>query len=207
MRQRWLFALVLLVAGAVGAHAQEHVERADTTACRPKPFPVMGAPLFADPFQALYLSGMPEMPESKEERAARINRETFLRVMASVQQNLAPYRPASLSRTEMALLFIGSLFLTSPYQFREGTTPVMNASNPFVYAVVPGGVPVVYRYSPEAFPQSIRLEHDFKSGTYRQVMVRWEDLEKSMSRSFGGSPYRTEPVPKVQFHSTDKLAP
>ena len=72
----------------------------------------------------------------------------------------------------------------------------MSASNPFIFARTPGGAPVVHRYSPKAFPQCIRTEFDFQSGTYKHVMVKWNEFES-----------RLEPVPRMQFHSTDKLAP
>lgn len=206
MRQKWLLTVVLLVAGAIGLHAQEYGEKVDTVVVRPIPLSTVNDSVFFNPWQPYYLSPDAEAVENKEQRAARINRETFQRVMASVNHNLSWHRPPELTGTEKALLFIGSLFLTSPYQFREGTVPVMSASNPFMFAYTPGGAPVVYPYSTDAFPQCIRLDYDFMSGTYKQVMVKWEDVQRSMVRSFGG-PYRTEAVPKMQFHSTDKLVP
>ena len=206
MRQKWLLTVVLLVAGAIGLYAQEYREKTDTVVVRPIPLSTLNTPVFFNPWQPYYLSPDAEGVESKEQRAARINQETFQRVMTAVHHNLSWYRPPKLSSTEKALLFIGSLFLTSPYQFREGTVPVMSASNPFMFATTPGGAPEVYPYSSEAFSQCIRLDYDFKSGAYQQVMVKWEDVQRSMVRSYGG-PYRTEAVPKMQFHSTDKLAP
>ena len=47
----------------------------------------------------------------------------------------------------------------------------------------------------------------FSSGTYKQVMVKWEELERSMARSHGG-PYRLEPVPRMRFNNYgDHLVP
>lgn len=203
MKAKWLYTLVLLVAGAIGLQAQERVVKVDSAAGAPQSLPLMGAPVFLPPWHPFDLSRAADLEETKEQRAARINRETYQRVMASARENL---RPLQLSGTERFLLFIGSMFLTSPYKFRAGTVPVMNASNPFIYAIPPGGAPYEPIYSPSAFPQCIRTEFDFRSGTYRQVMVKWNEVEQNMARSFGG-PYRTEPVPKVQFHSTDRLAP
>lgn len=206
MGKKWLYTIVVLLVSAISMHAQEHVEKTDTVSIKPKPFPVIVSPLFSNTWKAYYLSPDPVEMESKEQRAARINQETFYRVMASVNQNLNWYRPPALSNTEMALLFVAGLFLTSPYKFQPGTVPLMNASNPFMFAVTPGGAPYVYPYSSDTFPQCIRTEYDFKSGTYQQVMVKWDDVEESMTRSFGG-PYRNDPVPRMQFLSTDKLIP
>ena len=166
MKKKGLYTVVLLLVSAIGLHAQEHV---DTTVIRPHPAQ-MNVPL------ELVLPVIPlpalEQPESKEEQAARINKETYLRVMASVNQSLAPLKPPHLSNTQKALLLVGSLFLTSPYKFRDGTVPVMNASNPNMFLVTPGKAPYDHPYSPEAFPQCIKTEFDFATGTYKQVMVK-----------------------------------
>jgi len=202
MKQKWLYTIVLLMAGVIGLHAQEYK---DTTVIKPEP--LVNAPILSG-------NGLPFFPiptfegtESKEDRAARINQETYLRVMDAVNRDLAPFRPPHLTQTQMALLFIGGLFLNSPYKFRPGTVPVMNGSNPFMYSVVPGMAPYELKYSPAIFPQAITTELDFSSGTYRQVMVKWDDLEKSMTRSFGG-PYRLEPVPRLRSNTAiDRLMP
>ena len=189
--------LVLLMVTTIGLYAQEKV---DSLRIKPKPAPETVAPVFSADRLPLFLLPSPDERESKEEMAARINRETYLRVTASVNQSLAPLRPPHLSPTQKALLFIGGLFLTSPYKFRPGTVPVMNASNPFMYAVTPGMAPFEHPYSPDEFPQAIRTEFDFTSGTYKQVMIKWTDLENSMARSFS-SPYRLEPVPRFRYNN------
>ena len=189
--------LVLLMVTTIGLYAQEKV---DSLRIKPKPAPETVAPVFSADRLPLFLLPAPDERESKEEMAARINRETYLRVTASVSQSLAPLRPPHLSATQKALLFIGGLFLTSPYKFRPGTVPVMNASNPFMYAVTPGMAPFEHPYSPEVFPQCIGTEFDFASGTYKQVMIKWTDLENSMARSFS-SPYRLDPVPRYRYNN------
>ena len=202
MYKKWFYTVVLLMAAAIGLHAQEHV---DTVTIKPKP--ITSLSLFSGTWQPVFPSLGGTAEESKEERAARINRETYTRVMASVQQNLSWHQPAKLSKAEMALLFVGGLFLNSPYKFRPGTVPLMNASNPFVYAVTPGKAPFEHPYSTDKFPQCIRTELDFSSGTYKQVMVKWEELERSMAKSYGG-PYRLEPVPRMRFNNYgDYLVP
>lgn len=197
MKQKWIYTLVLLMAGAMGLHAQEYVDKADTVVIKPRPLPLMGVPSLLQPYQ---FSLAPDPFETKEQRAARINQQTYDRVMTSVNQNLNWFKPPHLTQLQMALLLVGGLFLTSPYKFQPGTVPLMNASNPFVYARTPGMAPYEHRYSSDAFPQCIRTDFDFRSGTYQQVMIKWEEVEKSMARSYGG-PYRNEPVPYMHFSS------
>lgn len=203
MKQKWIYTLVLLLAGSLCLNAQEYVEKADTVTIHPRPLPLMGAPSFLQTPEFLMA---PDPFETPEQRAARINWQTYDRVMTSVNQNLSWYKPPHLTKAQMVLLFIGGLFLNSPYKFQPGTVPLMNASNPFIYARTPGMAPYEHRYSPEAFPQCIRTEFDFTSGTYRQVMVQWNEVEKSMVRSYGG-PYRNDPVPKMQFSSDRMMLP
>ena len=121
--------------------------------------------------------------------------------MSSVYYNLSWYRPIQLTDAQKKLLLAGRLFLTSPYSYPKGAVPVMNASNPFIYAYTPGWAPYEHRYSPNRFPQSIRTELDFSTGTYKQVMVQWEDLQKSMATRYGGFSQQYAPIP------TDPLRP
>lgn len=192
---KWLYTVLLLMASAIGLHAQEKV---DSTVIKPTLNPILETPARTQIVLPILMAPSLDEQESKEEMAARINRETYLRVMTSVHQSLSLNRPPLIS---------GTPFLTGPYQFRPGTVPVMSATNPFIYAVTPGMTPYAHRYSPDVFPQCIRTELDFSSGTYRQVMVQWKELEKSMSRSFGG-PYRLEPVPRIRYNnSLDSIIP
>ena len=200
MRQKWIYTAALLVVGAIGLQAQEYIEPADTVTIRPKPLTVIGTPATFSILQPYFYLQLPDEGETREQRAARINRETYQRVLTSVDQNLYWNKPPHLSNTAKVLLFIGGLFLSGPYRFQPGTVPLMNTSNPFIYARTPGMAPYEYPYSPDAFPQCIRMEYDFKSGTYQQVMVKWEEVERSMARSFGG-PYRNDPVPRMKFSS------
>ena len=73
---------------------------------------------------------------------------------------------------------------------------MMSTSNPFIYAYTPGWAPYEHPYSPAVFPQSIWLEFDFTTGTYKQVMVKWDDLQKSMANNFGGFGQQYVPIPE-----------
>ena len=143
----------------------------------------------------------PDPFETKEQRAARINAMTSASLMSSLNYNLSWYRPPHLSEGAKWALFAGSLFLSNPYAFPKGTVPMMNTSNPFIYAYTPGWAPYDHPYSPDLFPQSIRLEFDFTTGTYKQVMVKWDDLQKNMANSFSNSYPQYAPIP------TDPLRP
>ena len=69
----------------------------------------------------------------------------------------------------------------NPFAIPYGHVPMGNSSNPFVTAMTPGWQPEPYKYSPESIPQCIRLEYDFASGTWKQVMVDWEEYTEQMS--------------------------
>lgn len=207
MRGRLSLLLILLLAGSFSLHAQDHpvnvpdgpVVRADSTRQKTQILPWLGTPVFSTVRMPSFLS--PDPFETKEQRAARINALTSANVMSSLQYNLSWYRPPHLTEAQKLLLFAGSLFLTSPYSFPKGAVPVMNASNPFIHAYTPGWAPYEHPYSPDRFPQSIRLEFDFTTGTYKQVMVKWEDVQKSMATSFGSFSQQYAPIP------TDPLRP
>ena len=204
MKRIWLSLVGCLLAGGIGLHAQEE-KRADTVVLRPHPLPVLLSPFDAPLLEQPFSLELPDPGETKEQRAARINKETYRRVMTSVENNLSWHKPRKLSQAELALLSIGALFLKGPYSFQQGTRPVMSASNPFMFNKEPGGAPIIHPYSPDAFPQCIRLEYDFKSGTYKEVMVRWEEVQKSMARRYGPPIY--DPIPPMKNHSTDYLVP
>ena len=145
----------------------------------------------------------PPLFETKEERASRINARTEADVIRSLQQNLQWYQPPRFSRTDKMLLRFAGLFLTSPYRLPEGCVPLMNASNPFFFVRTPGLAPYEHLYSPTFFPQCIRTDYDFASGTYKQVVVPWSTVNTNLTRSFGG-PYQNAPVPKMYFTSTER---
>ena len=200
---RRLFSLiVLLCAGALVLRAQEvpvtvldgPVVKADSLQRRPELLPPMGGPAFPTIRMPEILS--PQGYESKEQRAARINAAARANVMNYTSQSLVWYRPPKLSREVRAALTVASLFLGNPYGFRSGYVPLMNHSFPFIEAKTPGMAPYDNPYTPDRFPQTIRLEYDFATGTYKQVMIPWEEYEKKMARSFGGA-YSTAPVPKI----------
>ena len=211
MIKKLLFSTLLLVTEAILLKAQDYsvsmtdgpslTVKADSLIYQPQTLPLLDGAF--DPIIQLPSTLVPPLFETKEQRAARINARVEADVMRSVGQNLHWYQPPKLTRTTYVLLWVGGLFLSNPNRFPDGCVPMMNPSNPFFYFKTPGMAPYEHIYAPEFFPQCIRTEYDFASGTYKQVVLPWQQINANMSRSFGG-PYRNEPVPKMYFSSTER---
>lgn len=134
--------------------------------------------------------------ETREQLAERINAQANASVMLSVDKDLYWHRIPKYSRSVRMAMSLAGLFLSNPFGFADGYVPLMNPSFPFIFAATPGWAPYEHPYSTEAFPQSVGAEFDLATGTYKQVMKDWSEVQKNMARSFGGS-YRYEPVPKI----------
>ena len=67
--------------------------------------------------------------------------------------------------------------------FPEGCVPLMNASFPFIYAKTPGMAPYDNPYTSDQFPKCIESEYDAATGTYKQVMVDWSEVQSKLSKS------------------------
>lgn len=211
MGRKWLYILLLLAAGSRGLQAQDYavsvldgpVVKADSLKTRPEFLPLIVNPAFPRIGMPSRLSPLPDAFESKEQRAARINALTANGVMHSVGTNLILYRPPKFSAPARTALFVAGLFLSNPYGFADGYVPLMNPSFPFITAYTPGMAPYDNPYSPDRIPQCIRLEYDAATGTYKQVMVPWADVQKSLNRSFGGS-FRNDPIPQIPVTPVDR---
>ena len=155
-------------------------------------------PILAYPrFPLIRNSSFPAMPlfETQEQRAARINRQTFDAVMFSVDRNLYWQRQQKIPKLWMPAIFVARLFLSNPFGFPEGCVPLMNASFPFIYAKTPGMAPYYNPYTSDQFPKCIETEYDFATGTYRQVMVDWSEVQSRLSDSNFG--FSSQPVPNI----------
>lgn len=104
------------------------------------------------------------------------------------------------------LFSVLKLFLTSPYKFQDGYVPVMSASNPFMAIKTPGGAPYENPYSPDKFPQAVRMEYDTATGTYKPVMVDWKEYQKQLDVRYN-IPIENRPIPKVPLAPGDRLVP
>lgn len=179
--------------------------RVDSLSVNPSAKPdVMPMPAFPR-FQMMQASPTLLMPafETKEQRAARINRQTYDAVMLSVDQNLYWHRTPKIPKQWMPVIFVAKLFLSNPYAFPEGYVPLMNHSFPFIYAKTPGMAPYDNPYTSEQFPKCIETEYDAATGTYRQVMVDWSELQKKMSQSSFGRTY--QPVPSIPVTPVERM--
>lgn len=149
--------------------------------------PLLPAPVFRAPMLPSLLR--PQMPATREEKAAYVNALVHSSVMKSVDGNLK-YVPMVDIDAKTGWKPFGN-----PFAIPYGYVPMGNSSNPFIVALIPGWEPEPDKYSPEAIPQCIRLEYDFATGTYRQVMVDWDEYSRQMS----GFPtnLQTQPVPSI----------
>ena len=211
MSRRLFSVFVMLCAGTLVLRAQDHpvtvpdgpVVKLDSLQSRPQPLPVMSYPLSPGIRQPSILR--PPLFETKEQRAARVNAAVQTNVMNYTDQSLRWYRPPKLSREVRAALFVTSLFLSNPYGFREGYVPLMNHSFPFIEAKTPGMAPYDNPYSPDRIPQAIRSEYDFATGTYKTVMVSWEDFQKSLLVRPGGNSFGNTAIPRVEVTPGDRI--
>ena len=213
MGRRLLYIIALLAAVAFSLRAQEQtvpdgpVVKVDTLENRSGMLPSLGRPGFLQSYRSplsiapsslspsLRPPGRMEF-ETKEQFAARINASAYAAVMQSVDRDLYWHRMPKYSNSVRLAMSLAGLFLSNPFGFKDGYVPLMNASFPFIFVATPGWAPYEYPYSTEAFPQSIGTEFDLSTGTYRQVVFDWNDVQKNMARSFGGS-FKYEPVPRV----------
>lgn len=213
MSRRILVTIVALAVGMMRLGAQDvrildgpALEVEDSLNVRPKPFPTLLNPIPGPMIQTLSPLFAPLNPfETKEQRAARINARTFYSLRQSVDYNLTWYRPPHYTQGEKILYSILALFLSAPFGYKEGYTPLMNPNNPFVYAKIPGMAPYDNPYSPENFPQTVRTEYDFATGTYKTVMVGWEDFQKSLLARPGGNSFGNAPIPQVVVTPGDRI--
>ena len=191
MGRKLLLIFLLLVAGIIRLKAQDipisildgPILKADTLS---KKLP-LDFPLITDPIEPSIrmpdLLSLPSEFETKEQRAARANTRTARSVKSSVDENLKWYRPPKLTSTQRALLTVGKLFLSNPRGFQKGTVPMSNASFPYIFAVTPGGAPYESPYTPDMFPQAVKMEYDMASGTYKPVLVDWRQYQKELKKA------------------------
>ena len=187
-RRAVLLVLAILVPGFLRAQDVTvldgpALEIQDSLKLKPSPAPLPIPDILNPIFRPM--NANPFGFETREQRAARINTEVHYNVMGSVDRSLYWYRPPLLSPYAKAALAVASLFLSNPFGFQEGYVPMGNASFQFVFAKTPGMAPYDNPYSPENFPQAVRLEYDAASGTYKQVMVDWTEFQKNMGKSAG----------------------
>lgn len=205
-----LSALFLLVEGTQGVYAQDHsvtipdgpVVRTDSLSRKPHQYFPPSIPLF-HPLRQPDLLFAPSGIETKEQRAARINLRTYSNVMESMDNYLFWFKPPKLTKTEKYILYVARLFLSNPNSFPEGCVPLMNTSFPLIYAKTPGWAPYDYPYTPDKIPQCVKLEYDFATGTYKQVMA---DLPEFQGKTWNMSAAPSnQPVPNIPVTPVERM--
>lgn len=132
---------------------------------------------------------LPGIPVSREDRTIAVNFAVHAALTASVAESMKAVPLVDITATT------GWMPFANPFAIAYGYVPLGNSSNPFIVAKIPGWNPEPDKYSPESIPQCIKLEYDFATGTYRQVMVSWEEYTRQMAK-FPAN-IRTDPVPAV----------
>lgn len=203
----------MLCAAAIGLRAQDYPVtaldgpdlRVDSLSVNPSEKPAF-VPFLAFPsYPMVQVRPTLLMPafETKEQRAARINQQTFNAVMLSMDRDLYWHRIPEMSKPWRMAMAVAGLFLSNPYAFPEGCVPLMNASFPFIYARTPGMAPYGNPYTSDQFTKCIESEYDFATGTYRQVMVDWSEVQSKMSKN---SFYQTyEAVPQIPVTPVERM--
>ena len=213
MRGKLLIICFLLLAASVSLRAQDFpaspldgpVVKSDSLSVPPKPLFIPAYSGFTGIAMPSFLSPEPLPFETKEQRAARLNALIYGSVMTATGKSLLWDRPAFFTKKEKYIYRALGLFLSNPYSVPDGCIPLMNSTFPFIFALVPGPAPYRSEYSPERFPQCIRTEYDFATGTYKQVPVGWAEYQKKLSSaSFHGS-FDNTPVPKAVLSPGDLI--
>lgn len=139
----------------------------------------------------------PDRVLSKEELALKANiyaREELNKSMAWTMEHTILHPMV----TERANIDISqrhtAIGYLAPFSIPFGFVPIMNSSNPFAIARIPGWAPEPNRYSPDVFPQCVELEYDAASGKFRQVAVSWEDYNNKIKVG-GGGKFGNNPIP------------
>ena len=192
--RRFLCILVVLPFGIIGLKAQDYpvsildgpALQVDSMSVRSVAKPSVPALFLYQKFTVVQNPTSLMMPpsfETKEQRAARINLQTFNSVMISIDQDLYWHRLPKFPKTWKHTLGAARLFLSNPYGFPGGCVPLMNASFPFIFARKPGMAPYENPYTSDQFPECIESEYDSATGTYKQVMVDWSVVRNRISSS------------------------
>ncbi len=64
--------------------------------------------------------------------------------------------------------------------------------------------PAINPYSPDSFPQTVRSEYDFATGTYKMVARPWSEVQADLSKRISGGTFRTDPVPRVYLTPAER---
>ena len=188
--------ILFLLAGAVALQAQDlgvtpvdgPVLKADSLQQKPLFLPRVYSP-FTEPGVIRNPLSLPEY-ETKRERQARVARSATRTVVESMKKSMDYIR-----------LQVYKPFLSgAPAGFVR-----LQDSNPMILGREPGKYPYDNPYSPENFPQTVRSEYDFATGTYKLVPIKWDEYQKSMNVRFNPANFNNAPIPQVNLTPGDQI--
>lgn len=213
MNRAILICVLALCAAGVGARAQDvpsamldgPAVAVDSSALKPRVAPAVMSPAILQMRHPLRLE-QPYAYETKEQRAARINAAVCADVMRSVDEDLVWHKPVKLESPWKYVLLAARLFATYPFRVPEGYVPLMNSSFNLAIAKVPGLAPYEHPYAPDSVPMTVRSEYDAATGTYKQVMLDWSEVEKSIQK-FNFTYQSVEPIPFVPLNAVERAVP
>jgi hypothetical protein len=188
--------ILFLFAGAVALQAQDYgitpvdgpVIKADTVQSKPLFLPRVYSPV-TDPRVITNPLSLPEY-ETKRERQARVARSATQTVIESMKRGM------DIIRLQVFKPFLSG----APAGYVR-----LQASNPMILGREPGKYPYDNPYSPENFPQTVRSEYDFATGTYKLVPIKWEEYQKSMNVRFNAGNINNAPIPQVRLTPGDQI--
>lgn len=123
------------------------------------------------------------------------------RVIPDISANLnsSIYTP---DKRLMPLFFVAGFFLSAPLAIPEGYRG-FNPSFPYALYLIPGGQPTTNMYGPDMIPQTIRSEFDMATGTYKSVMIPWEQVELN-TRAWHLGGYNTSPLKMGPMNNVER---
>lgn len=210
MERALLLCALMMCAAGIAARAQDvpstmldgPAVAVDSSALKTRVAPGVMSPAMLQMRHPLRLD-QPYAYETKEQRAARINAAVCADVMRSVDEDLVWHKPVKLDAPWQYVLLAARLFATYPFRVPEGYVPLMNSSFNLAIAKVPGLAPYEHPYSPDVVPMTVRSEYDAATGTYKQVMLDWSEVEKSIQK-FNFTYQSVEPVPFVPLNAVER---
>ncbi len=196
MKYFLVFALLLTVSAHLMAQDQSAtpidgpVVKVDSLKNRPDFMPQLYNP-YASTLTPLFEPLAIPKFESKEQKARRINDKIRSQVTANILHFALPQ-----IRNQVYQPFLSG----TPAGYVR-----LSGSNPSILGREPGKYPYDNPYSPENFPQTVKLEYDMATGTYKAVPVKWDDYMKSQNFRFNAGNINNAPIPQVNLTPGDQI--
>lgn len=128
--------------------------------------------------------------ESREQRALKTAERVRAQMMPSLIRNMEWLRAIT----------------TAPFlrPTPRGYVP-LQSSNPNIMAKEPGFYPYDNSASPVNIPQTIRMEYDMATGTYKAVPINWGEYKQYEFNRINPANFNNAPVPQVNLTPGDQI--